>query len=160
MQSNLFQPLYIRLMPSKLLLCLISCVSIVSCAILLQLPISRIIKLIMIALILASSTYFILRDALLRLPWSWQMLELDTKGQLKIVNQRGEIFRPTLASATFVHTHLVILNCKPTKLWQVLPPLVLFSSDQYVNELRRLRVWLRWFRRDNTNAQDDFSEAA
>ena len=106
MRPTLVQPISIKLMPSKLILGSIVSVSITACVILLYLPISVGIKLAIIALILASSTYYILRDALLRLSWSWQALEVNSKGQLKIVNQRGTQFQPVLAAASFVHPNL------------------------------------------------------
>ncbi len=164
MRPTLVQPISIKLMPSKLILGSIVSVSITACVILLYLPISVGIKLAIIALILASSTYYILRDALLRLSWSWQALEVNSKGQLKIVNQRGTQFQPVLAAASFVHPNLTILNFKRAGFRRALfrttlPPVILFTSVQNTNELRRLRVWLRWFRRDEVKAQDDLSEA-
>jgi hypothetical protein len=69
---------------------LIGCVSIVSCLNLLYLPILFFIKIIAITFVEASSIYFSLRDALLALPWSWQVFEVDSKRQLKVLNQRGE----------------------------------------------------------------------
>jgi hypothetical protein len=159
MRPILVQPIYIKLMPSKLILGLIICVSITACVILLYLPIYFGIKLAIIALILASSTYYILRDALLRLPWSWQALEVDNKGQLKIVNQGGTQFQPVLAASSFVHSNLTILNFKSVGFRLALPPVILLTSAQNADQLRRLRVWLRWFRRDEIKDQDDLSEA-
>jgi hypothetical protein len=65
---------------SKLLLGLIASISIVACFILLYLPIQFLIKLLAIAIIITTSFYFSLRDALLVLPWSWQFIEVDSKG--------------------------------------------------------------------------------
>jgi hypothetical protein len=66
------QPIHIQLLPSKLLLGLLSGVSIACCLIMMSLPIVLILKLVIIALILLSSAYFIARDALLILPNSWK----------------------------------------------------------------------------------------
>jgi hypothetical protein len=146
MRSTLTQPIYIKLLPSRLMLGLIVSVSIISCMILMYLPITNAIKLSIILIVLASSTYCILRDAMLFLPWSWQALEVDSKGQLKILNQRGEEFQPALAASSFVHAKLTILNFKSEQFKWTLPPLILLTSTQNANELRMLRVWLRWNR--------------
>ncbi len=159
MRPTLAQPIYIKLMPSKLMLGLIVGVSIISSVILLYLPILVSIKLAIIALILASSTYYILHDALLRLPWSWQVIEVDSKGKLKIVNQRGTQFQPALAASSFVHAKLTILNFKSFNFksaifWRPLPPVILFTSTQNADEMRQLRVWLRWNKHSKLSQED------
>ena len=154
MRAVLLQPIYIKLMPSNLLLGLLGIVSIACCAILLSLAIPLYIKLVIIALILASSAYFILRDALLLLPWSWQSVDVNNKGELTITNKRGQQFQPTLAPSTFIHVACTILNFKRKGLKPALLPVILMTSAENENELRRLRVWLRWFKH-----QDDLSAA-
>jgi hypothetical protein len=148
MRPNLSHTISIKLIPSKLLLGLIGCVSIVSCLILCYLPIAFLIKLFAIVIVLASSLYFILRDALLLLPWSWRMIEVDNKGQLKLLNQRGETFLPQLHASSFVHSKLIILNFKNGRFDWTFPPVILFSRAEHAEEHRRLRVWLLWFRDD------------
>lgn len=148
MRPNLSHTISIKLMPSKLLLGLIGCVSIVSCLILCYLPIAFLIKLIVIVIVLASSLYFILRDALLLLPWSWKVVEIDSKGQLKVLNQRGETFMPVLHASSFVHATFCILNFKSERFKRALPPIILISRAEQAEEHRRLRVCLLWFRVD------------
>jgi hypothetical protein len=65
MHAILPQAIQIKLMPSYLLLGLLCSVSIACCAILIALPVVLAFKLVIIALILLSSAYFIARDALL-----------------------------------------------------------------------------------------------
>ena len=113
------------------------------------------VKLVIIVLILASSVYFILRDALLVLPWSWQMVEVDNKGELTIINKRGQQFQPALASSTFIHAASIMLNFKRNVFRFGLQPIILFSNSENENELRRLRAWLRWFKRTELHSQDD-----
>ncbi len=162
MRPVLLQPIHIKLIPSNLLLWLIGGVSIACCLILASLTISLFIKLVIITLILASSFYFILRDALLLLPWSWQMVDVDNKGKLTIFNKRGERFQPTLAPGSFIHAACTILNFKRNGFIFSLPPVILFSNIRNTDELRRLRVWLRWFKheqlhQDDLNAADDLT---
>lgn len=106
-------------------------------------------------LVVASSIYFILRDALLMLPWSWQVLELDTKGQLTVVDRRGQKFQPALAENTFIHTKLLILNFKREGSKLALPPVIFLFTQANTDNLRRLRVWLRWAKHNQTLHQED-----
>lgn len=154
MKAILSQAIQIKLARSNLIFGLLSGVSIVCCLIIASLTISLILKFVIIALILLSSAYFIARDALLLLPWSWQMLQVDTKGELTIINKHGLQFQPALAPSTFIHAACTILNFKRAGLKFALPPLILFVNTNNREELRRLRVWLRWFKH-----QQDFSAA-
>jgi hypothetical protein len=154
MRPSLSHTISIKLIPSKIMLGLIGCVSIVACLILLYLPILFLIKLIAIVIVVASSIYYSLRDALLVLPWSWQIVEVDSKGQLKVLNQRGETFTPVLHASSFVHARLCILNFKNARFKRALPPVILLSNAQHADELRRLRVWLRWFKQKQSDKAD------
>ena len=164
MKPALPQVIHLQLMPSYLLLGLLSGISIACCWIVLQQAISADIKLVIIALIVVSSIYFIVRDALLMLPWSWKVLEVDHNGELTIVNQGGQQFQPTLAASCFIHEACTILNFKGNGLkYNVfrlgLQAVILFSSGKNDNELRRLRVWLRWFKYGKSHNQEDLTTA-
>ncbi len=123
-------------------------ISMACCLILIVLPIPALVQFGTILLIIISSGYYILRDALLLLPTSWKVLEVNAKGQLRLMNKRGQQFEPVLASNTFIHAKVTVLNFKRNGFWLVLPPVILFTSTENENELRRLRVWLRWGKLD------------
>ena len=169
MKPALPQVIHIQLMPSYLLLGLLSGISIACCWIVLQQAISADIKLLIIALIIVSSAYFIVRDALLLLPWSWKVLDVDHNGELTIVNQGGQQFQSALAASCFIHEACTILNFKGRGLkyngfkYNVfrlgLQPVILFSRSKNDNELRRLRVWLCWFKHGKSHNQEDLSAA-
>ena len=154
------QPIHIKLLPSKLLLGLLLAISIAACAIIVSLPIaldllnSFTTKLLIIALILVSSAYFIMRDALLMLPWSWKTIDVDNKGGLKITNKRGQVFQPTLVASSFIHAACTILNFKRERIKFALTPVILMANAESENELRRLRVWLRWFKHHDSAEAD------
>jgi len=133
---------------------LVGIVSIISCLIVLNLPISVTITVAIIALIFASSTYYIMRDALLILPRSWQSIEVNSQGELSISSNRGKKIQPTLASNCFIHANLIILSFKKNGFELPLPAVILFTSAKNENELRRLRIWLRWFKH---HEDDDLS---
>jgi hypothetical protein len=155
MKPILHQAIRIQFKPSELMLGLLSLISIVCCWILLALAIAPMIKFVGILVVIASSIYFILRDALLMLPWSWQVLELDTKGQLTLIDKRGEKFRPALAESTFIHTKLMILNFKRAGANFALAPVIFLFRQTNTDELRRLRVWLRWAKHNQKPNQED-----
>lgn len=137
---------------------LLSFISIICCWILLALPITPMIKLMAILCVVASSLYFILRDALLMLPWSWQTLALDIKGRLTMTNQRGLQAQPVLADHTFIHAKLTILNFKRAGIGFGLPPVILFTDLANTDEVRRLRFWLRWASQHSKQTQDNLEE--
>jgi hypothetical protein len=157
MKPILYQAIRIQLKPSILMLGLLSFFSIASCSILLALPIAAMIKFAAILLVSISSVYFILRDILLVLPWSWQALEVDAKGGLTLSNRCQQQFQPILADSSFVHANLIILNFKRNGFRLALPPVILLPEYKYpdTDEVRRLRVWLRWARQ----SQDDLAAA-
>lgn len=164
MKPVLPKAIVIQLLPSVLLLGLLVAVATVSVMIILILPIILLIKCAVFLLIIASTLYFILRDALLILPWSWQTIEVDVKGVLKLTNKRQQQFKPQLAASSFTHQYLTILNCKRDGLDWALPPVLLLHSfsENLANQfeakdsLRRLRVWVRLFKHDK-NHQDNFA---
>ena len=150
MRAILPHAIQIKLRPSYLLLGLLSGVSIACCTIILLQPFSLLIKLLIITLMLLSSNYFICRDALLLLSWSWQRLEVNNKGELTITNKRGQQFQPALAPSSFIHAACTILNFKRAGFKLALLPVILMTSAENADELRRLRVWLRWFKHEKT----------
>jgi hypothetical protein len=149
----MLQPIHIKLSPSKLLLGLISGVSIACCWVLIILPIVLYLKLAIIALIAASSIFFILRDVLLRLPNSWQVLEVNQKGELKMINKSGQQFQLIPAPNSFIHAACSLLNFE-RKGFKLLPPVILLQNAAHADELRRLRVWLHWFKHQEDLAAD------
>lgn len=152
MKDRLIQAIELPLKPSLLLLGALSLISILSCLAALSLPMPFIIKLLMMTVIIFSTVYYTLRDALHLLPWSWQRVEVSALGQLKLINKRGEYFTPDLSASSFIHPLVVILNTKkPTlrrRLAEPTLPAVILFSDQACQQHRQLRVWLRWWQHD------------
>jgi hypothetical protein len=151
----MLQSIHIKLMPSKLLLGLLLAISIIACSIIVSLPIVHGVKLVIIALIVASSAFFILRDALLRLQNSWKILEVDNKGELTLSNNKGQKFQLIPAPSSFIHAGCSVLNFERKGFKLALPPVILLPYAAHADELRRLRVWLRWFKQEED--QDDLS---
>ena len=150
MKTLFTKPIVIQLLPSLLLLGLLVTVATVSSLVLLTMSMILPIKLTIFGLVIVSTGYFIMRDALLVLPWSWQTIVVDTKGVLTLTNNRQQHIKPLLASTSFTHQYCIILNMKRKGLRLAMPPVLLLSnvasSDELKDELRRLRVWLRLFK--------------
>jgi hypothetical protein len=87
------------------------------------------------------------------------MIDVDGKGQLTITNKRGQQFQPVLAANCFIHANVTILNFKRNGFRLALPPMILFTSVENNNELRRVRVWLRWFKHEDVLHQGDLGDA-
>lgn len=159
MNKRLLPAIEVVLEPSLLLLSTLTVISILSCFGISVLPTPFPIKLFMIAVIIFSTLYYILRDALLLLPWSWHRIEVSGVGQLRLTNKKGQQFMPELSPTSFIHPLLVILNAKHSISKQILsvgtlPAVVLFaapSSQQH----RQLRVWLRWWKHGVTDKLED-----
>jgi hypothetical protein len=151
MKPILHQAIYIQFVHSTLMLGLLCFVSIVCCLILIALPLGTPIKIVTILLVLVSTAYFILRDALLLLPWSWKSLEINNKGELSMISKRGQQLKPMLADSTFIHRKLTILNFKRESFKLALPSAIFFENS---DEVRRLRVWLRWSKCQQLSQED------
>ncbi len=146
MKTLFTKPIIIQLHPSSLLLGLLLAVATLSSLILLTLPFSLRIKIAFFALIIVSTVYFIARDALLMLPFSWSKIEVNAKGELTVVNKRKQRYKPQLAASSFVHEFCIILNFKNQGLMWAISPVLIFNNGHNVNALRRLRVWLRLYK--------------
>ncbi|MEE9330880.1 MAG: hypothetical protein V3U89_01495 [Methylophilaceae bacterium] len=146
------QAIDITLKPSPLLLGVLGMISMLSCLVFLLLPLPFIIKLLLMAVVIFTTIYYTLRDALYLLPWSWQRVEVSGTGQLRLTNKRGQQFVPDLATASFIHPLLVILNTKKSALghrpFELALPAVLLFSETGCQQHRQLRVWLRWWKHE------------
>ena len=149
MKAQLIQAIDIVIKPSLLLLGLLGVISIISCLIVITLPIHSAFKLLLLSVIIISTTYHTLRDALRLLPWSWQRIEVSATGQLKLTSKEGKQFTPVLAATSFIHPRMIILNMQTTnykqRLFGALPALILFAKHE-AQQHRQLRVWLIWWK--------------
>tara|TARA_B110000977_G_scaffold116978_1_gene151147 strand:+ start:247 stop:693 length:447 start_codon:yes stop_codon:yes gene_type:complete len=110
--NKLNQAIKITLKPSLLLLGLLSSISIMSVAVAVVLPISFLLKCLMVVTIVCPTFYYILRDALLLLLRSWKTLEVNGGCELRLMNSSGQQFAPMLDATTLIHPWLVVINFK------------------------------------------------
>ena len=52
---------------------------------------------------------YVLRDALRQSPSAWQHIEVDTKGELVLINTFGKRFNATVTPSTYVSAYLTIV---------------------------------------------------
>ncbi len=104
------------------------------------------LKVPVIMLMIIAAIYYVMRDVLLCLPWSWHQVLLSSHGQLSLLNRRLELCEPVLAASSVNHPLLTVLHFNRSSLrfgWQctlMLMPWQITDADQF----RRLRVWLKW----------------
>lgn len=141
------QSIKITLQPSYVLLGVLLSISMLACVSVIIVAIPFWIKLCLLATIIFTGTYFILRDALQALPWSWQVVEVSASGELRLTNLQGQQVKPALHATTLIHPWLVILNLKKAESsrWYALPLNPVLVLPNAKEQHRQLRVWLKWW---------------
>ena len=71
---------------------LLMCIATMSCLIILLMPLNGWLKLSLILYIAVIATYIILRDVLLKLPYSYVSLELNKHKQIVLLQKDGQRF--------------------------------------------------------------------
>ena len=132
------QPIFLKAEPSSLLMGLLLAITTLSCAIVTVMPLDIRLKMAVCFLIIGSSGYYILRDALLCMPWSWQFLQVNSQGELTVINKKGDRFKPKLCANSFIHEYLTILNFSHVGFKMHTPTIVLLNIKH--DEMRKLRV--------------------
>ena len=156
MRALFTKPIVIHLYPSLLLLGLLFVVATQSSLILFTLPIGLAFKIAIFALIVLTSAYYIARDAMLILPWSWKSVIVDTKGMLTIINNRNHRFKRHLEISSIVHDQCVILNLQNEGFSFALHSVLLLNNVDNPEALRRLRVWLLLYK--NKRAKETYPQ--
>lgn len=87
-----------------------------------------------------------LRNALLRLPWSWHLIEVEHAGILIVRNRRGQQFQHVLSAYTFIHVACTIHNFKRNGFQFALTPVTVLKTSANEDASRQLRVWFHMFK--------------
>ncbi len=170
--KHTMQPISFNLKPSYLYaysLVLIGLLSILSFSFS---PIHLLLKIIWGILITFATVLYVLRDALRRLPSTWQQVQVDSKGELVLISNNGKRFKAIVKSSSYVSTYLTIILFEKlsiveevaekhqftasnklmvwiksliTKLFMQKIPIVILSKNANVDDIRRLKVWLLWW---------------
>jgi hypothetical protein len=146
MKTRAIPAIQVTLKPSYIVLGCYLSVSILSIIALLLTQLSWIVISGIGLLIIIATIYWILQDALLRMPWSWQMVEVTSLGKLRLTNQRHETFETNVLPSSVNHPWLTVLHVKRASRQfgfrnsAMLTPWQVSNLGQY----RQLRVWLKW----------------
>ncbi|HEX5539083.1 MAG TPA: protein YgfX [Methylophilaceae bacterium] len=141
------KPIRLVLQRSYLLAALLMLASVSACLAVLCMPVHPGLRLAVGVLIMAAGTFYIVLHAWLGLPWSYRMLELDAKGELRLTRKDGASVVATVLPDSFVGAYFLILNVKVSgSRWR--RSLIVTSDRAAAQPFRQLRVWLRWGRHD------------
>ncbi|MDZ4211636.1 protein YgfX [Methylotenera sp.] len=140
--------------PSKMLTLLFIIVGLFFGLMVLSVPLPLLQSTVLLSFTVFSTCYFVLRDALLALPWSWQAFALDKTGNWYFTQHNGICLSGAIAPDSFVSAYLTVLHVVPKdyrwfKFWQ--HRYVLLLQDNSNAELfRKLRVCLLWGKKTKT----------
>jgi hypothetical protein len=103
-------------------------------------------KTICIILLIIASIYSILQDVLLCLDWSWQKVEVNHQGQLRLTTRNHRTFDVQLEASSVNHRWLTVLRFSRLAMPIGFRSVAVFSPCQVVDtqQYRKLRVWLKW----------------
>ncbi len=137
------KPLHMVLKPSRQLFAALVLAGVSATLIVMSMPLVLWIKLIGCFVIVTGTAYFVARDALLVLPWSWQGIELNAKGELFFFTQDGAKRKARVEITSFVAAYMTLLNITlEASRWGRHAVILTDSADS--EEFRKFRVWLRW----------------
>ncbi len=142
---------------------MVGVLSLLSCLSLFFAPLALWLKILACLVVALVSAYYLARDAFLSLPQSWQQLEINEKGQLRLRQRGGKVLAVSVNMASFISQHLIILQLnKPQhKSWlgrldglSLLRAMVLWHTGAVIllpdsasaENRRQLRVWLGWWK--------------
>lgn len=99
----------------------------------------------------ASLVFAIAQGAALHAAGAAVALEIGDGDEIALHTRRGERLECRVLGSSFVSAHLTVLNLKPLAGGRA-HHVVLMADSMDEQELRRLRVWLRWGRRRSDRA--------
>ncbi|OAJ70876.1 hypothetical protein A7976_05295 [Methylobacillus sp. MM3] len=137
------KPIRLALRPSRQLAGLLGVAGTAACAAILLLPALPWVKLMLAAVVAATTLYYLGHDALLRMPGSIVALEVTSNGALRCLSRNGLWLDVSVRGDSFVTPWLTVLNLtEPGK--RLAKRAILLSDSGDADVFRSLRVWLRW----------------
>lgn len=110
-------------------------------------PLRGDVQFVVSLLLLASCLFYLRRDCLLLAPGSIVSLRLDQDGACSYQVRGGEWFEATLLGSSLVMPWLSVLNYRP-ETGRGMRSVVLFPDSIDAEDYRKLRVLLRWGRKN------------
>ena len=104
------KPIQLNFKPSITFTALLSLMIVSACCIVMLLAIASQIKFILLALIISSGAYAVLKHGLRLLPSACIALKIDINNQLQLIRKDGKILKQTVKENTTVTPYLTVLN--------------------------------------------------
>ncbi|MDR2875770.1 MAG: hypothetical protein LBV44_07585 [Methylobacillus sp.] len=142
------KPIRLDLRPSTRLTAILLVATIAACGAITVLPLPLWAQLTSIAVIIAAATFHILRDARLRLRSSILALEVGSDGTLRVLTRAEGWCDAKAKDESFVTPALTIVALAFEERF-FSRHAVIFADSADTNAFRRMRVWLRWGRKES-----------
>jgi toxin CptA len=147
------KPIRLVLRPSYRLAAILAVAGLTACIIIACMPMLLSVKITICVPVVIFTAFFIVREALLCLPRSLIAVNLDSKGEMTVVNGTGVEMAVAILPDSFVSAYLTVLNLKPVA--GACRRSLILTTDRVDREaFRQLRVWLRWGNGEPASAQD------
>jgi hypothetical protein len=151
--------MFVRLQPSYWLALVIALAAAASALMMLSMPAALWTKLAISVVIMLVAIFHIWQDALLRFPWSWASIAVNSTGSLILNRRNGTACEAKIQASSFVASYLTVLSIGiGNSHWQ--RHLILLPDSADPDSLRRLRVWLLWGLPQNLKPQPADTEDA
>ena len=145
--------------PSYYLLSILSLASALSMLLIACMPLLLWIKALLVLLVIFSSAFYIAKDALGLLPWSWVALEIDSQHQFQLTAKNGMQHIVTVLPESLVSSYLIVLQLKVEQCF-LRKSLILLADSADFDDLRHLRVWLKWASHRSNDAHAELEDTA
>lgn len=142
------KPITLILQPSIKLTVILVIAGVFFGALLLLVSMPFLVVILFLLVVLLATIYFVMRDGLLTLPWSWKKVELNKAGEWRFTQNNGLSLTYNIANDSFVSEYLTVLHLLPAhyrwfKFWQHRYVLLLQYNTE-ADFFRKLRVSLLW----------------
>lgn len=135
--------LKLSLRPSRLLATLLALAHGAAIAIILLVSIPQWLQALAVTCLAVQLFIVLRRHALLRAPDSLVAIEIHSDNTISVQMRRGEWSNCTVLGDSYVTAYLVVLNLRQADS-RAVKRVVILPDGIDAEELRRLRVWLRW----------------
>lgn len=109
------------------------------------LPVPAGLRVLLVLAVLVSTGYAIAHQALRRMPWSIDALEIGADGSLRVHLPRRGWREAQVLDSSYVTPWLVVMHLQVDGV-RLMQPVTIIGDMADPDALRRLRVWMKWGR--------------
>ncbi len=137
--------LAVTLRPSRQLAALLGLAGVACSALSAVLPVPVGIRVLLVLAVLLSMGYAIAHQALRRMPWSIDALEVGADNVLRVHLRRDGWREAQVLDSSYVTPWLVVVHLRLEGA-RLMQPVTIIGDMADRDALRRLRVWMKWGR--------------